>query len=57
MPKGKGYPDQFGLGSTMKKAGAKKTASQPKSSRNVPGVEVNTKGNRPSASRNAGGIK
>jgi hypothetical protein len=56
MPKGKGYPDQFGLNSTMNAAGKKRLSEQPKASRSVPGVEVNTKGSRPSASRTVKGM-
>ena len=56
MPKGKGYPDQFGLNSTMAAAGKKILSAQPTSAHNVPGAEVNTIGNRPSASRTVKGM-
>ena len=56
MPKGKGYPDQFGLNSTMAAAGKKILSTQPTSAQNVPGANVNTIGKRPSASRNVKGL-
>ena len=57
MPKGKGYPDQFGLNSTMNSAGKKRLSEQPTTKHNVPGIEVNTVGKRPSESRNVPGSK
>jgi hypothetical protein len=56
MPKGKGYPDQFGLNGTMSAAGKKRLSEQPTSKNNVAGVEVNTIGKRPSASRTVKGM-
>jgi hypothetical protein len=56
MPKGKGYRDQFGLDGTMKKAGSKRLSEQPTTKHNVPGAEVNTIGNRPSAARTVKGM-
>lgn len=59
MPKGKGYPDQFGLKATMNGAGKKRLSEQPKASRSVTGVEAPsvTRGERPSASRSVPGSK
>lgn len=48
--KGKGK-DQFGLDSCMNSAGAKRLSEQPKASRSVTGIEVNTIGSRPSSGR------
>jgi len=48
--------DQFGLDSTMNAAGKKRLSEQPTSRNNVPGAEVNTIGNRPSASRTVKGM-
>jgi len=48
--------DQFGLDSTMNAAGKKRLSEQPKASRSVAGVEVNTIGSRPSASRTVKGM-
>ena len=56
MPKGKGYPDQFGLKATEAAAAKKNLSEQPTSKHNVPGAEVNTVGNRPSASRTVKGM-
>lgn len=60
MPKGKGYPDQFGLNSTMNAAGKKRLSQQPKSSSSVPGAEAPSRtggsGPRPSSSRTVKGM-
>jgi len=53
MKKGK---DQFGLDSTMNQAGKKRLSEQPTTKNNVPGINVNTIGNRPSASRTVKGM-
>lgn len=57
MPKDKGYPDQFNLGQTEKTLGKKRLSEQPTKNNNVPGINVNTIGNRPSESRNVPGSK
>jgi hypothetical protein len=48
--------DQFGLDSTMNSAGKKRLSEQPKASRSVKGIEVNTIGSRPSASKTVKGM-
>ena len=53
MKKGK---DQFGLDATMNAAGKKRLSEQPTTKHNVSGVEVNTIGTRPSASKNVKGL-
>jgi len=48
--------DPFNLKGCEKMKGAKRLSEQPKSSRSVPGIEVNTIGNRPSSSRTVKGM-
>ena len=46
----------FNLKHCEKMKGAKRLSEQPTSKHNVPGVEVNTIGNRPSAARTVKGM-
>jgi hypothetical protein len=55
MPKGKGYPDMFGLKSFESQTNAKKLSQQPGGDK-VPGATVNTIGKRPSQSRTVSGM-